>query len=202
MKNGEFRFMMMQSYLNCLFYQKHWVNSVGPPFLAKETLSGELINCVPVVFMSCRNIVSLSLAELCIYWIFLGRELFDNFDPASIAKFSEKKILSLVGSGSALLSEPKLRAIVENARQILKVWILASVWVVPCITDRHASNWILKYFLLFNDLSSVGFLFFLSAMLVSILFLETFLSSTALSVATLHSPLSKWCHRISYWKYI
>lgn len=77
--------------------------------------------------MSCRNIISLSLAELCIHWIFLGRELFDNFDPASIAKFSEKKILSLVGSGSALLSEPKLRAIVENARQILKVWILASV---------------------------------------------------------------------------
>ncbi|XXG45552.1 hypothetical protein AAC387_Pa02g0608 [Persea americana] len=49
------------------------------------------------------------------------RKLFDNFDPVSIAEFSEKKILSLAGSGSALLSEPKLRAIVENARQILKV---------------------------------------------------------------------------------
>lgn len=49
------------------------------------------------------------------------RKLFDNFDPVSVAKFNEKKILSLKASGSALLSEPKLRAVVENARQVLKV---------------------------------------------------------------------------------
>ncbi|XP_058069114.1 uncharacterized protein LOC131218536 [Magnolia sinica] len=48
------------------------------------------------------------------------RKLFDNFDPASVAKFSEKK-LSLKASGGALLSEQKLRAVVENARQVLKV---------------------------------------------------------------------------------
>ncbi|XVF73712.1 hypothetical protein PTKIN_Ptkin13bG0004800 [Pterospermum kingtungense] len=49
------------------------------------------------------------------------RKLFDNFDPSSVAQFTEKKILSLKVHGSLLLSEPKLRAVVENAKQILKV---------------------------------------------------------------------------------
>lgn len=49
------------------------------------------------------------------------RKLFDNFDPPSVARFTEKKLLSLKVNGSLLLSEPKLRAIVENAKQILKV---------------------------------------------------------------------------------
>lgn len=49
------------------------------------------------------------------------RKLFDNFDPSSIAQFNEKKLLSLKVNGNLLLSEPKLRAIVENAKQILKV---------------------------------------------------------------------------------
>ncbi|KAB2628072.1 hypothetical protein D8674_032867 [Pyrus ussuriensis x Pyrus communis] len=44
------------------------------------------------------------------------RKLFDNFDPSSIAKFDEKKLLSL-----KVLSEQKLRAIEENAKQMLKV---------------------------------------------------------------------------------
>ncbi|KAK3030539.1 hypothetical protein RJ639_039569 [Escallonia herrerae] len=48
-------------------------------------------------------------------------KLFENFDPSSIAKFSEKKILSLRANGSTLLSEPKLRAIVDNANHLLKV---------------------------------------------------------------------------------
>ncbi|KAJ4843257.1 hypothetical protein Tsubulata_048784 [Turnera subulata] len=49
------------------------------------------------------------------------RKLFENFDPSSIAQYTEKKLLSLKVNGSPLLSEPKLRAIVENAKQILKV---------------------------------------------------------------------------------
>ncbi|KAA8528624.1 hypothetical protein F0562_035979 [Nyssa sinensis] len=49
------------------------------------------------------------------------RKLFDDFDPSSIAKFDEKKLLSLRANGSTLLSEPKLRAVVENATQMLKV---------------------------------------------------------------------------------
>lgn len=49
------------------------------------------------------------------------RKLFDNFDIASVAKFSEKKILAMKTAGKNVLSEPKLRAVVDNAKQILKV---------------------------------------------------------------------------------
>lgn len=52
-----------------------------------------------------------------------GRKLFDNFDISSVSQFTEKKLLSLKVNGSLLLSEPKLRAIVENAKQMLKVII-------------------------------------------------------------------------------
>ncbi|XP_011017296.1 PREDICTED: uncharacterized protein LOC105120690 isoform X2 [Populus euphratica] len=51
-----------------------------------------------------------------IFW-----KLFDNFDPSSIAQFTEKKLLSLRFNGNLLLSEPKLRAVVENAKQMLKI---------------------------------------------------------------------------------
>jgi DNA-3-methyladenine glycosylase I len=50
-----------------------------------------------------------------------GRKLFDSFDPSAIAQFTEKKLMSLKVNGSPLLSEPKLRAVVENAKQVLKV---------------------------------------------------------------------------------
>ncbi|KAL5558092.1 hypothetical protein UlMin_034303 [Ulmus minor] len=49
------------------------------------------------------------------------RKFFDNFDPSSVSEFTEKKLLSLKINGTLLLSEQKLRAIVENAKQILKV---------------------------------------------------------------------------------
>ncbi|XP_038973061.1 DNA-3-methyladenine glycosylase-like [Phoenix dactylifera] len=51
----------------------------------------------------------------------LLRKLFNDFDPCSVAQFAEKKIPSLKSSGSTLLSEQKMRAVVENARQMLKV---------------------------------------------------------------------------------
>lgn len=49
------------------------------------------------------------------------REVFADFDPITVAKFSEKKIAAPGSTASSLLSELKLRAIVENARQISKV---------------------------------------------------------------------------------
>ncbi|OMO87621.1 Methyladenine glycosylase [Corchorus capsularis] len=49
------------------------------------------------------------------------RKLFDNFEPSSVAQFTEKKLLSLKVNGTLLLSEPKLRALVDNAKQMLKV---------------------------------------------------------------------------------
>lgn len=51
----------------------------------------------------------------------LDRKLFDNFEPSSVASIDEKKLLSMSANGSSKLSEQKLRAIVENAKQVLKV---------------------------------------------------------------------------------
>jgi 3-methyladenine DNA glycosylase Tag len=60
---------------------------------------------------------------LCLFFDPFGRKLFENFDPSVIAQFTEKKLMSMKVNGSLLLSEPKLRAIVENAKQMLKVII-------------------------------------------------------------------------------
>ncbi|KAJ0965845.1 hypothetical protein J5N97_026983 [Dioscorea zingiberensis] len=49
------------------------------------------------------------------------REVFMNFDPEAVAKLNEKKIVAPGSPASALLSEPKLRAVIENSRQILKI---------------------------------------------------------------------------------
>lgn len=49
------------------------------------------------------------------------RKLLDDFNPSTIANFSEETLLPLNNHRRLLLSEPKLRAIVENARQVLKI---------------------------------------------------------------------------------
>ncbi|KAL9339528.1 hypothetical protein Peur_068543 [Populus x canadensis] len=49
------------------------------------------------------------------------REVFADFDPIAVSKFNEKKIIAPGSTATSLLSELKLRAIVENARQISKV---------------------------------------------------------------------------------
>ncbi|KAJ9131182.1 hypothetical protein P3X46_035270 [Hevea brasiliensis] len=49
------------------------------------------------------------------------REVFVDFDPISVSKFNEKKMMASGSTAISLLSEVKLRAIIENARQISKV---------------------------------------------------------------------------------
>ncbi|XP_040996960.1 uncharacterized protein LOC121242979 [Juglans microcarpa x Juglans regia] len=49
------------------------------------------------------------------------REVFADFDPVAVSKFNEKMIIAPGSTASSLLSELKLRAIIENARQISKV---------------------------------------------------------------------------------
>ncbi|KAL6648634.1 hypothetical protein ACP70R_012858 [Stipagrostis hirtigluma subsp. patula] len=49
------------------------------------------------------------------------REMFDGFNYASVSEFTEKKIIFLRSSGSMLLSEQKIRAVVTNAKQMHKV---------------------------------------------------------------------------------
>ncbi|XP_031274383.1 uncharacterized protein LOC116132851 [Pistacia vera] len=49
------------------------------------------------------------------------REVFADFDPIAVSKLNEKKTIAAGSTASSLLSELKLRAIFENARQISKV---------------------------------------------------------------------------------
>ncbi|KAK6162813.1 hypothetical protein DH2020_002654 [Rehmannia glutinosa] len=49
------------------------------------------------------------------------RKVFHDFDPTSVANLNEEKLVSMRVHGSTLLSEPKLRAIIENAKQLLKI---------------------------------------------------------------------------------
>ncbi|KAA3489921.1 putative GMP synthase [glutamine-hydrolyzing] isoform X1 [Gossypium australe] len=49
------------------------------------------------------------------------REVFMDFDPVAVSKLNEKKLIAHGSMASSLLSELKLRAIVENARQVSKV---------------------------------------------------------------------------------
>ncbi|KAK4390668.1 putative GMP synthase [glutamine-hydrolyzing] [Sesamum angolense] len=49
------------------------------------------------------------------------RKFFNDFDPTSVANIDDERLLSMKLHGSTLLSEPKLRAIVDNAKQLLKI---------------------------------------------------------------------------------
>ncbi|KAJ4959217.1 hypothetical protein NE237_026328 [Protea cynaroides] len=51
----------------------------------------------------------------------LFREVFLDFDPVAVSKLSEKKITAPGSAASSLLSELKLRAIIDNARQVCKI---------------------------------------------------------------------------------
>ncbi|XP_062178790.1 uncharacterized protein LOC133883471 [Phragmites australis] len=49
------------------------------------------------------------------------REIFMDFDPAAVSKINEKKLVAPGSVANSLLSQQKLRAVLENARQILKI---------------------------------------------------------------------------------
>ncbi|MCI09143.1 DNA-3-methyladenine glycosylase I, partial [Trifolium medium] len=48
------------------------------------------------------------------------REVFADFDPVAVSKINEKKMMTPGTTASSLLSDQKLRGIIENARQISK----------------------------------------------------------------------------------
>lgn len=48
-------------------------------------------------------------------------DVFLDFDPSAVSKLNEKKITAPGNPANSLLSEVKLRAIIENARQICKI---------------------------------------------------------------------------------
>ncbi|URE19631.1 Methyladenine glycosylase [Musa troglodytarum] len=51
----------------------------------------------------------------------LFREVFMDFDPILVSKLNDKKIIVPGSTANSLLSEPKLRAIIENAPQVIKI---------------------------------------------------------------------------------
>ena len=53
----------------------------------------------------------------------LHREAFCGYDPLKLASFTEKDIQMLEANQSLLLLSGKIRGIVDNARQILQVYI-------------------------------------------------------------------------------
>jgi hypothetical protein len=53
--------------------------------------------------------------------IALHREVFMNFDPQLVAELNEKKFLAPSSPANSLLSQHRLRIIIENARELLKV---------------------------------------------------------------------------------
>lgn len=58
------------------------------------------------------------------------REVFQDFDPINVSKLNEKKIATPGSSASSLLSEVKLRGIIENARHTCKVYMPTSCSVM------------------------------------------------------------------------
>ncbi|KAK7389481.1 hypothetical protein VNO78_24572 [Psophocarpus tetragonolobus] len=51
----------------------------------------------------------------------LFREVFFDFDPSAVSRMNEKKIVASGSPANSLLSELRLRSIIENARQMCKV---------------------------------------------------------------------------------
>ncbi|ONM16172.1 DNA glycosylase superfamily protein [Zea mays] len=114
MKSGEFLFMTtsMQKWL-LLF-----------PLVTESTLNNQVLH------INCRKLFELlvlsgALAELTWPAILnkrdIFREVFMDFDPVLVSKLSEKKIIAPGSPSCSLLSEQKLRGVIENARQILKI---------------------------------------------------------------------------------
>ena len=68
------------------------------------------------------------------------REVFMDFDPILVSKLSEKKIIAPGSPSSSLLSEQKLRGVIENARQILKVSTLRS-WIICRLDTVCVKEW-------------------------------------------------------------
>jgi hypothetical protein len=77
-----------------------------------------------------------------------SREIFMDFDPVAVSKINEKKLVAPGSVAHSLLSEQKLRAVLENARQLLKVcnaclftppiWCLC--WYVFCLKLQLCAN--------------------------------------------------------------
>lgn len=79
--------------------------------------------------------------------------MFADFDPAIVAKLNEKKILAPGSTANSLLSELRLRSIIQNARQISKVGsIKCSSKLLPLHVVMPNYTWVLSIFRLWMNL--------------------------------------------------
>ncbi len=49
------------------------------------------------------------------------REAFDNFDPARVARYDERKVLELLGNADIIRNRAKIRATVNNAAKFMEI---------------------------------------------------------------------------------
>lgn len=73
-------------------------------------------------FVLIYNIFPLGLVCTLFVDKIICREVFADFDPVAISKLNERKMTAPGTAASSLLSELKLRAIIENACQVTKVY--------------------------------------------------------------------------------
>ncbi|XAR50470.1 DNA-3-methyladenine glycosylase I [Bertholletia excelsa] len=90
------------------FHDEEW----GVPIHDDKKLFELLIFCIALAELSWPAILNKR---------HIFREVFLDFDPISVSKLNEKKIVASGSTASSPLSELKLRAIIENARQICKI---------------------------------------------------------------------------------
>lgn len=65
-----------------------------------------------------------------------------DFDPIAVSKLNERKIVAAGCAASSLLSELKLRSIVENARQMSKVNSSPPYLNVPAFSSLTTQQWL------------------------------------------------------------
>ncbi|KAG5593717.1 hypothetical protein H5410_034949, partial [Solanum commersonii] len=101
-----FSFQTDRSY--AIFHDEEW----GVPVHDDKRLFEHLVLCGALAELTWPSILKRR---------HIFREVFANFDPVAVSKLNEKKILAPGSTACSLLSELKLRAVVENARQVSKI---------------------------------------------------------------------------------
>ncbi|KAH0645302.1 hypothetical protein KY284_033186 [Solanum tuberosum] len=101
------------------FHDKEWGNPVYDDTKRYEllALSQILAEMTWPAILNKRHIFRSSIKD---HLLDLQKKLFDNFDSSCLANVNEKRLHSLRENGNSLLSEPKIRAIVENAKHFQK----------------------------------------------------------------------------------
>ena len=126
--------------MSYLYYLVHWLSLHGLKFSRGDNFLG-------IGFVMLKRKKSILLGFFHNIHAESSRDIFMDFDPVAVSKINEKKIVAPGSVAHSLLSEQKLRAVLENARQIIKVccaclftpqiWCLC--WNVFCLKLQLAN---------------------------------------------------------------